>query len=234
MADSVISEEKKQILISRIISQRPKLHGRDGQTNWQVNADVLNWLAANVRPSMTTLETGCGSSTIAFALCGASHTVITPASGEFERVVQWCKSHEIETDLLEYIDGCSEIVLPTLKADPLDVVLIDGRHAFPTPFIDWYYTASRLKVGGRVIVDDTFIRSCKILNEFLHAEKGRWVREVQFPCSSIYKKVSEEIHPPNWTHQPWGNEKIYNFKSKMKLLKNKTKNKVLRSIGLRE
>ena len=234
MVDTVTSEEKKQTIIAQIISERPKLHGRDGQTNWQVNSDVLNWLTANLRSGMTTLETGCGASSIAFTLCGASHTVVTPASGEFERVVQWCKSNEIETDFLTYVEGCSETVLPTLKDEPLDVVLIDGRHAFPTPFIDWYYTASRLKVGGRVIVDDTFIRSCKILNEFLYAEKGRWVREVQFPCSSIYKKVSEVIHPPNWTHQPWGNEKIYNFKSKMISLKNSTKNKVLRFLGLRK
>jgi hypothetical protein len=37
----------------------------------------------------------------------------------------------------------------------LDLVLIDGDHAFPASFIDWYYTAEQVKLGGYVIVDDT-------------------------------------------------------------------------------
>jgi hypothetical protein len=35
----------------------------------------------------------------------------------------------------------SELALPALDPEPLDLVLIDGSHAFPHVFVDWMYTA---------------------------------------------------------------------------------------------
>ncbi len=219
--------------IDQIISERPKFHGSDGDVSWGINTNILNWLGANIHPGMSTLETGAGYSTVIFALCGSSHTAISPAPQEHKRIVEWCQQHDIATEGITFIDGCSELVLPGLKADPLDIVLIDGRHAFPSPFIDWYYTASRLKVGGRVIIDDVHLRACKTLNEFLHAEKGRWKRQEQFTTSAIYEKISEDIHARNWSYQPWCAKKHYSLKAKSIMFKNKIKKQVLDVLGLR-
>ena len=54
-------ENKITASIALIMSERPKFHGEKDQTNWQISVDISNWLAANVRSGMVTLETGAGS-----------------------------------------------------------------------------------------------------------------------------------------------------------------------------
>jgi predicted O-methyltransferase YrrM len=70
--------------------------------------------------------------------------------------------------------GSSDEVLPGLAMSPLDLVLVDGAHAFPAPIIDWYYGAARLREGGVVILDDLQLRQVRLgLIEFLDADP-RW------------------------------------------------------------
>jgi hypothetical protein len=74
----------------------------------------------------------------------------------------------------------------------LDIVIIDGDHSFPIPFIDWYYTADRIKKDGYVVVDDTQIITCRILSDFLSKEKGRWELAHEFANTSVFRKVTEK------------------------------------------
>jgi hypothetical protein len=55
---------------------------------------------------------------------------------------------------------------------PLDIVLIDGAHAFPFPFLDWYFTASALKAGGLLVIDDVQIATGTILADFSTWTRG--------------------------------------------------------------
>jgi hypothetical protein len=57
----------------------------------------------------------------------------------------------------------------------LDIVFIDGMHAFPWPILDWYSTADHLKVGGLMIIDHTQLPSVGILSEFLRVDSPRWL-----------------------------------------------------------
>jgi hypothetical protein len=42
-----------------------------------------------------------------------------------------------------------------------------GEHQAFRQFIDWYYTALALRVGGKVLVDDMHIQTCDLLRHFL-------------------------------------------------------------------
>jgi hypothetical protein len=68
-----------------LLSEPPKLHGRDGATTdgWRLDDAGLLFLDARVKAGMRTIETGAGVSTIAFALKRAEHTCVAPhgASG---------------------------------------------------------------------------------------------------------------------------------------------------------
>lgn len=227
-------QNRVQTGLEKILSERPNFHGADGTANWQIDRNLIDWLAANTKPGMTTLETGAGYSTVVFALCGAKHTAISPAPKEHQRIAEWCQTHDIPTDRITFIDKGSEAVLPALEPDPLDIVLIDGRHAFPAPFIDWYYTANRLNVGGHVIVDDIHLRACRILSDFLAAEKGRWKLKQRFLTVAIYEKVAEDIHVRNWSFQPWGVKKEHDLKAKCAIFKSKCKKRLLKCLGLRK
>lgn len=74
---------------------------------------------------------------------------------------------------------------------PLDLVLIDGDHAVPAPYIDYYYTADRLVQGGVMLVDDTQLRSVRQLCEFLDEEAQRWEVVEQLERTRIYRKLVE-------------------------------------------
>lgn len=104
-----------------------------------------------------------------------------------------------------YCLGITESDTQPKSKPPLDLVLIDGDHAFPSPFIDWYYTADRINKGGYVIVDDTQLSTGRILHDFLCLEKKRWKLHRVIGKTSIFKKmasgnVAEGIF---WIQQPF-------------------------------
>ena len=108
---------------------------------------------------------------------------------------------------VSFIVDCSEHALPQLDLPMLDMVVIDGRHGFPAPYIDWYYTAPKLKLGGLLIVDDTWIYACQILRDFL-AEAPEW--ELVYdsaPRAAVFKKVAEGSHSQEWIYQPYVNKR---------------------------
>jgi hypothetical protein len=86
----------------------------------------------------------------------------------------------------------------------LDIVFIDGMHAFPWPILDWYATADLLKVGGLMIIDDTQLPSVGILSEFLMADSPRWLfAETIGGRTDVFKKTASSIHDVAWHEQPW-------------------------------
>jgi len=163
----------------------------------------LHWLDKNVRRNQRTLETGCGYSTIIFALKGARHTVISPIFEEHQRIRQWCEANGIDMSNLGFKLARSEELLPALDPEPLDVVVIDGWHAFPAPFLDWFFTAKRLVVNGCVIVDDTQLKSVRTLRDFLETEQGRWALVARFKRTDIFRKISRDPFVGEWYTQPY-------------------------------
>ncbi len=135
------------------------------------------------------------------------HIAITPDAQEVERVTGYCREHGVDHERVQFVVDCSEQALPRLDTPPLDLVVIDGRHGFPAPYIDWYYTAPRLKIGGLVVVDDVWIYACQILRDFL-AEAPEW--ELVYDCpprAAVFKKLAEGSHAQEWMCQPYVNKR---------------------------
>jgi hypothetical protein len=99
----------------------------------------------------------------------------------------------------------SEYALPRLHTSGYEFALIDGRHGFPAPFIDWFYIADRLRQGGVVLLDDTWIWTCHVLASFLDATPG-WRRCAELPTSAAFLKECEGAQHSDWVHQPF----VYN------------------------
>jgi hypothetical protein len=146
-----------------MIRRRPPLLHGDGGHYFGLAWKALEWLEANVRPGMRTLETGAGASTVVFAARGAVHTAISPAAEEHRRIRDYCEANGVSTEQVRFIDDSSHTALAALESDPLDVVLIDGAHGFPFPMLDWYLVQSRITVDGALIVDDAYIPAVNAL-----------------------------------------------------------------------
>lgn len=190
--------------MKRLISQQPLLHrNARGTRCLGLAPEVLWWLRREVQPGWRTLETGCGLSTLMFGLSGAQHVCVTPDNDEVERVQSKAAAEGVDLARVTFEVGPSERVLPHLALGDLDLVLIDGSHSFPTPFMDWFYTASALRVGGLVVVDDVQIWTGDVLRKFLDAEPTWEIAAGWGNRTVAFRKVAEFDELTDWPDQPF-------------------------------
>lgn len=187
-----------------LLNNPPKLHSdRSGKPiSWGLSDEVLHFIDKHVDAASKTLETGAGVSTILLALKGVEHICIVPSVDEVDRIKEYCMRHRISTGKINFQIDRSENALPRLQLNGLDLVLIDGRHAFPTPFIDWHYASAGLKGGGVLIIDDTQLWTGRILREFLLSEP-EWKLKKDFSRTAVFVKLQGGSHSKEWNQQPF-------------------------------
>lgn len=170
--------------------------------SWAIGEDVLRFLDSLLRPGWRTVETGSGMSTLVFLINGCRHIAISPAVREFGVIRDFCRAHGVDLSGLQEIGQRSELALPQLAMDQLDLFLIDGRHAFPSPYLDWFYGASMLKVGGLMMVDDTHLLTGAVLRDFL-VEDTHWRTVELFDKTAVFEKLDADVHAGEWNSQPY-------------------------------
>ena len=69
--------------------------------------------------------------------------------------------------------GSSADVLRDWKPRELDLVLVDGAHAFPYPTLDWWYLHPHLKTGGLMLLDDAYMPPVAAVVDHLR-DSGAW------------------------------------------------------------
>ena len=186
---------------AKLLVDLPGIHG-GGSITFGLSDDALRFLDVHVTGASRTLETGSGVSTLLFAAKGAAHTCVTPSGDEIRRLKSHCGARGTPVDRIRFLEAFSQVALPALANDgPLDLVLIDGGHGFPVPFIDWYLTAPRVRLNGLVIVDDTHLWTGEVLRDFLKAEP-EWRVEAEFIRSTAFRKIGERVEK-EWNEQPY-------------------------------
>src|SRR5215831_18384829 len=145
------SFEKKESLLSNKEFRKIK---ENTLTCYGIEKEVLLFIAENSNRESKTLETGAGCSTLVFAYRKAKHFAVTPSSSEIKLIKEYASSKGILMDTVKFIQQSSDHFLPRNEEEGFDLVLLDGKHAFPWPIIDWFYTADKLKKGGLMIIDD--------------------------------------------------------------------------------
>jgi predicted O-methyltransferase YrrM len=214
--------------LQRIIEERPNFHRREteiersfdpsesllphedalkltsgGLTCYGIGADVLSFLADAVHESSRTLETGAGCSTLVFAIRKAEHIAVTPSQSEITLISQYASQHGIPLDTVRFVRESSDRFLPRCEATGFDLVLLDGKHAFPWPIVDWFYTAERLRQGGVMVIDDAQMRSVAILAEFMRVDPG-WQLMQDFGGRTLaFRKIRDSIQDVAWHMQPF-------------------------------
>lgn len=194
-------------LVDDLSTSEARFHGwaPEVEVSWGLNEAALDLLVDLAAEDRRTLETGVGFSTVVFAARGCQHTAISPMAFEHDRVTTWCTDRGIDVSAVRFIAASSQAALPALEPSPLDLVLIDGDHAFPSPFIDFFYAAGRLVQGGLLMVDDTHLRACRVLAEFLSADAARWRVHTELATTTVFERLSGPLIPPEgWGMQPWG------------------------------
>lgn len=166
-----------------------------------IGRDLAEFIFESVERGCKTLETGIGISTLMFALKETRHIAITPVKSEVLRVQEYARDVGISTTSVDFVIDDSARFLPQCEVVGLDLVLLDGKHAFPWPVIDWFYTADRLRKGGFMVTDDVQLWSVAILAQFM-SEDSRWELHSSFGRALVFQKVGEHIHDVAWHMQP--------------------------------
>ena len=179
-------------LTDRLRRDPAGLHG-DGEY-WGLAWSALAWIEENVDTGMATLETGSGASTIVLAARGQC-TRRSRRGAEEDRVRGACAELGIDSSGVTFHIGFSHAVLGSWSPRPLDLVLIDGAHGFPYPVLDWWLTASHVKVGGQILLDDAYLPAVGAIVDYARRSPA-WQLEdaVSFRTARI-RKLAEDQPP---------------------------------------
>jgi Methyltransferase domain len=183
-------------LTRRILASPPVVHPEaPNKSVWSTDDRCYEFMAAQVKPGWRTLETGVGVSTALFAAWGCDHLAIVPYADEAKSIEAYCSEMGIDTSRLTFDLRASEFALPSLAERgpaPLDLVFIDGAHAFPFPVIDWFYGAGMLRRGGVVVFDDVQLPAVVSLLDSYVDPDDRW-RPMEMASGKwrAYRRLSE-------------------------------------------
>ena len=219
--------QRRNSILDQLLADQPKFHRRHTEISRQFQADetfpigaetaalsserqcygivteFAQWLFTTLVPWSRSLETGAGISTLVFALAGTTHTAITPDAQEVSGIRAYAAKMGIALDSIEFVNDASDRYLPHCDRAPLDYVLLDGKHAFPWPMIDWFYTADRLVTGGLLMLDDIHLRSVGILVDFL-SNDPHWRLELKpGGRTAVFRKTRPNALDVTWGMQPW-------------------------------
>jgi hypothetical protein len=168
-----------------------------------IEPEVLSFIAESVKDGSRTLETGSGCSTLIFAIQRSFHMAVTPSRTEPELIGKYASENGINMDRVKFISKASEDYLPLCTESGFDLILLDGKHAFPWPMVDWFFTADKLKKGGTMILDDSHMRPVRVVADFMAVDPG-WKLLRDFSGKTMaFQKMRESIHDVAWHMQPW-------------------------------
>lgn len=189
-------------VVARLQADRPSFHQR-GAAKWDSLPETLRQIQRAAPHGGTTLETGCGASTVVFAASGAHHTAISPDPDEHRRVRDYCERIGVDHSRLQLVVGLSDEVLPGMPAQRvLDVAFIDGAHSFPYPAVDWYYVTRMLKVGGQLVFDDVPVPAVAPLFRHMSLEPNWRFEAVLDDRAAAFTLLSPPA-PEEWSSQPF-------------------------------
>jgi hypothetical protein len=178
-----------------------KLHA-GGNIQWDASDVVLDWFKSNLKPGMRTMETGAGKSTLAFMAAGCQHDTVTPSSSEVAAIQAEALKRGLNPDSVTFHIDFSQNVLPHLKGhEDIDVAFIDGGHGFPVPGVDWLFIAPRLKVGGKMLIDDVDLWTGAMLVDVLRKEDGWRVDTILRGRTAVVTKTAP-FQAREWCDQP--------------------------------
>jgi predicted O-methyltransferase YrrM len=188
----------------------PGLHA-GGEEYWGLAWPALEWLEREVKPGLATLETGSGASTLVFAAGGAEHEAVTPSTDEEERFRTESARRGIDGSRVSFRIGLSHEVLPRLEERKLDLVLVDGAHGFPYPILDWWFLAPRMKIGGRMLLDDAYMPPVRALLDALRASPDWEVEGAAGYRTVIVRKLADGLPAFDWEGERIGGRMSFRY-----------------------
>ena len=88
------------------------------------------------------------------------------------------ESELLTQGIVDFVVGPTQSTLPGIRLPSLDLVFLDGPHAYPFPQLEYYYFYPHVRAGGMLIVDDIQIPSVRQLFRFLRRDRMWYLNAV--------------------------------------------------------
>lgn len=180
---------------------------------------------ASQQPIHHSAETGSGASTLLFSHLSQNHTVFA-LDNNSGSVANVRRSRWLRPDVVTFVEGPTQQTLPRYRfTEKLQLVLIDGPHAYPFPDIEYYFLYPHLDTGALLILDDIHIRSVNNLFQFLSRDAMFKLIEV-VDTTAFFRRTNAPTFDPladGWWDQRY-NERLlmgYVWKEKASRLLNR-------------
>jgi precorrin-6B methylase 2 len=187
---------------------------------WDAMAPAALEALAKRGPFQFSAETGCGGSTIVLSHISKHHTAF--AIEGTERTITGLRQYaDFRPDTVAFVEGETRRTLPQHRfEDPLDLVLLDGPHAYPFPQLEFAYLFPQVRAGGWVVLDDIQIPSVYELVRFMRMESSLVLDEVAVRTAFFRKIRESDLGPDGWQHQAMNRRGIlrYSWRDRLRRL----------------
>lgn len=178
----------------QIVEVAPGLHSAGTFTAPTFEAIAKATRKLEIRNSV---ETGSGASTLLFSHLSERHTVFALDDGSGS-VTNVRRSPLLRQDVVAFVEGPTQVTLPQHRfTEKLQVVLIDGPHAYPFPDLEYYYLYPHLDTGALLILDDIHIPTVHNLFDFLR-------RDAMFDLQEVVRTTAFFTRTSAPTFDPFG------------------------------
>ena len=175
-------------------------------------------------PFRCTVETGCGGSTIVLSHASDRHIAFA-LEGEDHTITELRQQSDLRGGNVIFVEGETRDTLPGYAfGAELDLVLLDGPHAYPLPQVEFAYLFPRIRLGGWLVVDDIQIPSVYELFRFLKKEPSVVLEEVAVR-TAFFRRAGDPGHSPDgWVRQGMNRRTRlrYSWRDRLRLLLGKS------------
>lgn len=168
-----------------------------------ITVAALRGIARHASAGVTSsAETGSGRSSLLLSHLSDDHTIFSvDGAGSLTRVRT---SPLLRRQTVRIVEGPSQMTLPEFRPRrPLELVLLDGSHAYPVPEVDYFHLYPHLAVGGLLIIDDIHIPTIRNMFRFLKEDAMFVLLEVAGHTAFFRRTDSETFDRlfGNWFEQ---------------------------------
>ncbi|MEO8272561.1 MAG: class I SAM-dependent methyltransferase [Chloroflexota bacterium] len=174
-------------LLNDIADLGPNWHGAG-----TLSDDVLRGIVRLAPVPLTnSAETGTGRSTLLLSHLSSWHTVFTRDDiGDGDSLAKVRTSSLFNAGNVRFIVGPTQQTVPAHSFEAfLDLVLIDGPHAFPFPELEYYHFYPQIRPGGLLILDDIQIPSIGFVFRFLSRD-DMWTLDEVIGTTAFFRRTN--------------------------------------------
>jgi len=151
------------------------------------------------------VETGTGKTTLLLSHLSERHTVFTKEDvGDGDSLAAVRSSPLLQQTGVSFVLGPTQRTLAQHRfTEPLDLVLLDGPHAYPFPQLEYYYLYPHLAENGLLIVDDIHVPTIFHLFSFL-ADDAMFDLLSVVGTTAFFRRTAAPLFDPlqdGWEHQ---------------------------------